>query len=171
VLWGVRAVLVVAAAVHVVTAIGLTWRAWEARPVGYARRRYVATGLGARSMPYGGLALLLFVGYHLAHLTAGYAWGLGYQHPPLDAQGRPDVYQNVVASFRVGWCAGAYLLAQLCLALHLQHGAWSVLQSLGLSHPRYNESLRSAAAAIALGACVGFAAVPVAVYFGLVPVE
>jgi succinate dehydrogenase / fumarate reductase cytochrome b subunit len=31
-----------------------------------------------------------------------------------------------------------YIFAMVCLGLHLYHGVWSMLQTLGLSHPRYN---------------------------------
>jgi succinate dehydrogenase / fumarate reductase cytochrome b subunit len=48
-----------------------------------------------------------------------------------------------VKGFQVPAAAGFYIVAQLCLGLHMWHGVWSFTQTLGLSHPRY-DSLRRA---------------------------
>jgi succinate dehydrogenase / fumarate reductase cytochrome b subunit len=119
-------------------------------------------------MVWSGPILLAYIVYHIMHLTLGVTAGLGYQHSPPDPAGMPDVFHNVVASFQKPWCAAVYVVAMLMLGLHLYHGAWSMLQSLGLSHRRYNETARSAATAIALATVGGFLAVPIGVFFGLV---
>jgi succinate dehydrogenase / fumarate reductase cytochrome b subunit len=119
-------------------------------------------------MVWSGPILAAYIVYHLAHLTLGYSAGLGYDHNALDPNGMRDVYAAVVTSFKVPWCAGLYVVAQVMLGLHLYHGAWSMFQSLGLNHRRYNETLRSAASAIALGTVIGFIAVPVGVLAGWV---
>jgi succinate dehydrogenase / fumarate reductase cytochrome b subunit len=54
------------------------------------------------------------------------------------------------------------------LTLHLRHGLWSMLNSLGLSHPRYTPALRRAAAAFAIVIFLGFISVPIGVLTGLV---
>ncbi len=167
-LWGARAGLLVAVAAHIVTAVQLTAHNKRARPVGYRVTTSAATSYAARTMIWSGPILLLYIVYHLAHLTFGYTKGIGYQHLPLDGNGLPDVYHNVVESFRVPWVTAVYVVAQLALALHLYHGAWSMFQSLGLNHKRYNEPLRSSAVALAMAVCVGFVAVPLGVLFGLV---
>ena len=46
-----------------------------------------------------------------------------------------------MSGFKVPAVAAFYIVAQLCLGLHMWHGVWSFTQTLGLSHPRY-ESLR-----------------------------
>jgi succinate dehydrogenase / fumarate reductase cytochrome b subunit len=113
-------------------------------------------------MAWSGPLLLLYIVYHIAHLTLGYTQGLGYEH------NWPDVYSHLVASFKVPWLTAIYATAQLALGLHLYHGAWSMFQSLGLTHRRYNESLRSAAVAIAVATTIGFLAVPAAINLGWV---
>jgi len=35
-----------------------------------------------------------------------------------------------------------YGVAMLALGLHLSHGFWSIFQSLGLNHPKYNTLFR-----------------------------
>jgi succinate dehydrogenase / fumarate reductase cytochrome b subunit len=56
----------------------------------------------------------------------------------------------------------------LCLGLHLRHGVWSMLQSLGLSHPRYDPLRRVAATAFAALVVAVNTAFPVAVLAGFV---
>jgi succinate dehydrogenase / fumarate reductase cytochrome b subunit len=168
-MWGTRVVLLLAVLAHIVTALQLWKLNAEARPVAYAKKKDVATSYAARTMRWSGPIILAYIVYHLAHLTFGVTNGLGYEHLPLDANGIPDVYHNVVLSFKVPWCFATYCIAQVMLALHLYHGAWSLFQSLGINHRRYNETLRSVASAIALATTAGFLAVPVGVFFDLVP--
>jgi succinate dehydrogenase / fumarate reductase cytochrome b subunit len=167
-LWGTRLLLVVAVLAHIVSAAQLTVLNKGARPRSYRKKKSRTTSYAARTMVWGGVIILLYVGYHIAHLTLGVTAGLGYEHMPLDADGLPDVYHNLVSSFRVPWCVGVYAVANIALGFHLYHGSWSLLQSLGLSHPRYNETLRSAASAVALVVTAGFLSVPIGVFFGLV---
>ena len=63
---------------------------------------------------------------------------------------------------------GSYLVAQAALCLHLYHGLWSVTQTLGLNHPKYNRLRRPIAGAIALGIFVGFIVPPVMVWVGVI---
>ena len=156
-LWLTRLALVTSAVTHVTSAF-LLWRMnRRARPVPYARTHYVATSYAARTMVVTGPIVLCYVVYHLAHFTFGFTRGLGYVHAPA------DVYTNVVTSFRLWPVAVAYTVANLGLGVHLYHGAWSLLQTLGIRHPRYHELLRSLAVAFALVVVTGFVAVPIGV--------
>ena len=81
---------------------------------------------------------------------------------------------SVLALARALWPEGSertaalYVVANTALGMHLYHGAWSILQSLGFAHPRYNDAARSTATAIALGTTIGFLAVPISVQLGVV---
>lgn len=167
-LWGTRGVLLVALGAHVVTAMQLALRNRAARPVAYKKKANVVTSYAARTMLWSGPILALYIAYHIAHLTLGVTAGLGYEHLPLDVNGLPDVYHNLVHSFQVPWCVGIYVVAQLALGMHLYHGSWSLMQSLGLSHKRYNDTVRSAASALALAVTAGFLAVPIGIFSGFV---
>jgi succinate dehydrogenase / fumarate reductase cytochrome b subunit len=167
-LWGTRFALLLAVVAHVASALQLTARNKKARPTGYKMQKSRTTSAAAKSMTYGGIAIVLYVIYHLAHFTFGVTKGLGYDHLPMDANGLPDVYFNVVTSFQVPWCAALYVVANVVLGFHLYHGAWSLFQTLGLNHRRYNETLRSAASAIAIATVAGFMAVPIGVVLGFV---
>ncbi len=166
-LWGTRVVLLLAVTAHVVTAVQLARLNQSARPRSYQVKKNATTSYAARTMLWSGPILFIYLVYHIAHLTLGYSAGLGYEHT-VDPRGMPDAFTHVVTSFKVPWCTGIYVVAMIMLGLHLYHGAWSLFQSLGLNHRRYNETLRSAASAIALATVAGFLAVPIGVFMGWV---
>ncbi len=158
-LWVVRAGLLATISLHVWAAVSLTWDNRAARPVGYRDVRRQKSTYASRTMIWSGPILVLFIVYHLLHLTTGNAHG---DFVP------GDVYHNVIAGFSVWAASAAYILAMVALGLHLYHGVWSLLQTLGLSHPRYNR-LRTAFSALLAGAVVaGNVSIPVAVLLRLV---
>jgi succinate dehydrogenase / fumarate reductase cytochrome b subunit len=158
-LWIMRVALLVAVVLHITAATQLTLMSRAARPVGYQRREVVAATYASRTMRWGGVILLLFIIYHLLHLTFG-KLGLGY------VEGDP--YHNVVAGFQVWWVAVFYIVANLALGLHLFHGLWSMFNSLGLNHPRINGWKRVFATAFAVIITLANVSFPVAVLAGVV---
>ena len=96
-------------------------------------------------------------GPHLADLTVGYA------NPDFISG---DVYNNIVTSFQFIPVAVIYIVAQVFLALHIYHGAWSLFQSLGLANPRFNEWRRWFAVAFALIILIGNTSMVLAVQVG-----
>ena len=158
VLWTLRIGLLVALALHVHAAYALTVMSRRARPVGYERRRAVQTGWAERTMRWSGVALLAFVVYHILHFTTGQA-----HHDFVGG----DVYHNMVSAFSIGWVAAIYLVAVLLLGMHLYHGLWSLFQSLGWNHPRFNRWRRVFAVAFTLLIAIGFALVPLAIVTGV----
>ncbi|RMG48389.1 MAG: succinate dehydrogenase [Acidobacteria bacterium] len=158
-LWIARLVLIAAVAVHVTTATQLTLQNLRARPAGYAYRKVVQATYAARTMRWSGVIILLFVVYHLLHLTSGTL------HPQFDAG---DVYHNVVAGFRVWWVAAVYVAANLLLGLHLFHGLWSMFQTLGCTHPKYNHWRLWFARVFAAVITLGNVSFPLAVLLGFV---
>lgn len=160
VLWILRVGLLTAFALHVHAAYALTVMNRRARPVAYqSSRDYVAADFAARTMRWTGVIVGLFVLFHLADLTWGFA------NP---AYVRGDVYHNVVVSFQRWPVALLYVLANLALGLHLYHGAWSLFQSLGVSNPRFNHWRRHFAVAFALVVTLGNVTFPTMVAAGVV---
>ena len=153
-LWLVRGGLLVALVLHVVAAIQLTQRMQTARPVDYVERDPQTSTFAARTIRWGGVLLLVFIVLHLLHLT------FGTIHPAFDAK---DVYGNLIAGFDVWWVALLYVLAMVGLGLHLYHGTWSSIRTLGLTRPSANPFRRRAAAVLAWVLYLGFAVVPIAV--------
>ncbi|MFL5509800.1 MAG: succinate dehydrogenase cytochrome b subunit [Gemmatimonadaceae bacterium] len=160
-LWLLRIVLIVAVILHVIAAVQLTRQSRAARPVAYVKREPQAATLGSRSMRWGGALLLLFIVVHILHFTTGTI-------RPAGVFSGQDVYANVVTSFRIWWVALFYVLAMLALGLHLFHGAWSSVRSIGVS-PESPEPLHHRLSlALAILIWGAFTAVPVAVFAGWV---
>jgi succinate dehydrogenase / fumarate reductase cytochrome b subunit len=157
-LWVARIVLVVSAAIHIAAAGRLTLLSRAARPVGYRKAPHLEFSYASRTMRWGGVIVLVYAVYHLLHMTFGSA------HPAFVPG---DVYHNLIAGFQAWPVVAAYTFATAMLMFHLYHGIWSGLQTLGVSHPRYERLRRGGAAATAVILFVGFMAVPAAVVFGI----
>jgi succinate dehydrogenase / fumarate reductase cytochrome b subunit len=160
VLYGVRVVLLTAVGLHIWAAYSLTRLDLASRPVSYSRFSPQISTLAARTMRWGGVLLLVFIVYHLLHLTVGSV------HPGFS---HTDVYGNVITGFRVTWVAGFYIVAMVALGAHLYHGVWSFFQTMGWNHPRYNAARRRLATALAVLVALGFIAIPAAVLGGVLP--
>lgn len=162
VLWGARSVLLVALVTHVALVLQLYTRSLAARPVPYRVKKNIATSYAGATMKYSGPALLLYILFHLAHFTfPGLSLG-DHQFSPI------DVYGNFVASFQLPWVTLLYVTANLLLGMHLYHGAYSLLQSLGLNHPRYNTRAKNGARAFAFLVTTGNVVMPLSVLFGII---
>ena len=53
---------------------------------------------------------------------------------------------DTLATFRVAPISIAYIVVMILLGFHLNHGVWSMFQSLGVSNPRYSAGLKRFAA-------------------------
>lgn len=158
-LWIARAVLLAAVGLHIWAAVALTLYNRAARPVGYRQQQADASTYASRTMKWSGPILLAFIVCHLLHFTVGTV------HPDFQ---EGDVYHNVVVGFRSVPVAVSYIVAMLLLGLHLRHGVWSMLRTLGVSHPRYERLAQAAALAIAFVVVAGNVSFPLAVLVGLV---
>jgi succinate dehydrogenase / fumarate reductase cytochrome b subunit len=155
-LWAVRIVLLAAVVVHMHAAYSLTRVNRRARPEGYGSPRdYVAASFASRTMRWTGIIVALFVVFHLLDLT----WGT--VNPSFRAG---DPYHNVVVSFQRWPVAIAYIVANLALATHLYHGAWSLFQSMGW----VVRGRRPFAIAFAVVIAAGNISFPLAVLVGVV---
>ena len=158
-IWVARATLFVAVTLHIWAAWVLSRTSWSARPVPYREVAHRESTYASRTMRWSGPILALFVVYHLLHLTIGTA------HPHFE-EGK--VYANVVAGFQVWPVSAFYIVSMLALGLHMYHGVWSMTQSLGLAHPRYDRLRRVFAAAFTGIVVAGNISIPVAVLAGIV---
>jgi succinate dehydrogenase / fumarate reductase cytochrome b subunit len=166
-LWVLRVVLVVAVVLHVTMAYQLTRRSAAARPIGYQRREAQVSTLAARTMKWGGVLLLVFIVFHILHFTTE-TFDPGHAAGMVDPHGDHDVYGNVVASFHVWWVAAFYLLAMVALGLHLFHGAWSSIRTLGYAKRSEHPLHRRAALVVAVAIWLGFSLLPVGVIAGVI---
>jgi len=160
-LWTLRIVLIVAVILHVSAAVQLTRQSRAARPIGYTRRESQVATIASRTMRWGGALLLVFIVVHILHFTTGTIRPAGVFTPK-------DVYANVVSSFRIWWVTLFYVLAMVALGLHLLHGAWSSVRSIGVSPPSPQPLHGKISVVIAILVWAAFTAVPVAVFSGIV---
>ena len=153
-----RVVLIVAVLLHVTAAYQLTMLSRAARPVGYTKRTPQVSTLASRTLRWGGVLLLVFIVFHILHFT------IGSVHPDF-VEGK--IYQNLATGFGVKWVAVFYLVAMLALGMHLYHGAWSSMRTLGLAQQKASPLKRSLPVVLAVVVTLGFAAIPLAFLLGL----
>ena len=158
-LWPARIGLLAALVLHVVASAQLAIANRWARPASYAVKRDIETNYAARTMAISGPLVLLYVIYHLAMFTF-LVTGPGYSHT--------DVYRNVVQAFRSPAISAVYIAAMLLLGLHLYHGTWSMLHTLGVSSPHYRWLRRGLAPVVAVAITAGYISIPLAVLAGVV---
>ena len=168
-LWIARLGLLAATVLHVLMAWQLTQIKRAARPVDYVRRDPQVSTLASRTMRWGGVVLLVFIVFHLLHFTTGTVFPIASRpDPQYPAFSHTDVYGNVISAFRTPWVTAFYVVAMLFLLLHLFHGAWSSVRTLGLSKPSSDPLHRRISTVIAVVVWLGFSAIPVAVLLGVI---
>jgi succinate dehydrogenase / fumarate reductase cytochrome b subunit len=162
-LWILRVVLILSLVGHLYAGLGLWARAGNARRTRYSAAR---TAMRTKWMRWGGIALLLFLVWHLLEFTI-----VKISVNP-DAQGADVVnnpYRLVVSSFQVPWLTIIYLIAMGALGLHLAHGIFSSQQTLGwTSSPAAYRRARAIGYTLAAVIAVGFIIPPLAILFGLI---
>ena len=161
-LWIARGILLVALVLHVYTVIVLAQRNHAARQQDYSQHNYSQASSPARWMMVSGFLLLLFVIFHLLQFTFGKISGAPF------VEGK--VYANLYYAFQKWFFAALYVVAMAALALHINHGVWSLFQTLGIDNPDRNRSFRLLATLSSIALFIGFASVPVLFYLGLMPV-
>jgi succinate dehydrogenase / fumarate reductase cytochrome b subunit len=161
-LWTVRSILIIAAILHIVATIQLALWNREARPIGYLRKEAINSSYASRTMYWSGPIVLAFIIFHVLQFAAGYI------HPEMRFIA-DDVYHNLVTGFRVWWVSAWYVFAICLLGLHLRHGLWSMLQSIGLAHSLHRErALKRVALVFSILIVGGYISIPISILLGLV---
>jgi len=160
-LWMIRVGLIVSLVVHVAAAVTLWRRARKARPVKYVMKKRTGATFASLMMRWGGVAILLFVIWHLLNFSIGRVNVTG---GPTD-----DPYNLLVDSFQTWWLTLIYLVAMAMLGAHLHHGIFSATQTLGLTGNARTRTLsKRVAFTLAVIIAGGFSLVPLAVLFGVI---
>lgn len=159
-LWLSRIGLLASVIIHAVCAFQLARIGSAARPIGYETREPQIATIASRTIRWLSVLLAVFIVIHLLHFTTGTLLP-GFIHL--------DPYVNLVNAFRTQWfMAVFYIVMMVVVGLHLYHGTWSAIRTLGLSRPRPNPFARPIATMVAIGLWLGFTAVPVGVLLGLI---
>ncbi len=171
ILWGFRAALLTAAALHIWAALSLARENRAAKPVNYAvagRKSRLGVTWASVTMVISGTVILGFVIFHLLHFT-GQVVDRSYQEMQTVVDGKTvhDVHRMVVAGFSKPLVSGFYILAMGLLFFHLRHGAASVFQTIGIRDRTLSKLIASASWALAVILFLGFSSIPVAVLLGV----
>jgi succinate dehydrogenase / fumarate reductase, cytochrome b subunit len=161
-IWIARVVLIAALFVHVGAYIQLWRQKRRARTVRYRSFDPQVFNWMSRTMMWGGVAILLFVVFHVLHLTTGHI-----QPDPVAGFDYHDPYANLIAGFSVWWVTGIYVIGVIALGMHLYHGLWSAMQTLGMNNSKYNLYRRPGAPVVAIVITVGYLTIPHSIMFGL----
>ncbi|MFD1246628.1 succinate dehydrogenase cytochrome b subunit [Nocardioides ginsengisoli] len=162
-LWIMRVGLLVALVVHVGSAVALARRAAKARPVKYAVKKNNGSSFSSRTMRWGGVTILIFIVWHLLNFT------IVKINPSNGDTGGENPYRLLVDTFDTPWMTVIYLLAMAALALHLHHGTFSSLQTLGFTNSATSRArARAAGWVVAIVVAGGFSLVPLSVLVGII---
>lgn len=82
------------------------------------------------------------------------------------AEGEPiaDLYSRVAEAFQNPLIIAIYVIGQVVLFFHLNHGFQSAFQTLGVNHPKYTPFIKGVGKAYSILVPLGFAAIPI-IYF------
>jgi len=134
--------------IHIFTGIILYLENLQARPARYS----VSTSEGGRSwgsrtMPYTGVIILVFIVVHLMNF-----------HFTDKSVAVADMVRKLLSRPAL---ALFYIISLLAVAVHLSHGAWSLFQSIGLNHDKYNGLLLKGALAFSILVGAVFILIPI----------
>jgi succinate dehydrogenase / fumarate reductase, cytochrome b subunit len=137
-------------AIHIYKTAQMFLANQQARPTGYARKKYAGApsrkSLASSTMIVSGLWLLVFVIVHVRQ----FKYGTEYE-----AGGVRDLYRLELENFANPLLLGFYVLSMGVVGSHLWHGFASAFQSLGADHPRWTPRLIAAGkvVAVAIAGC------------------
>lgn len=144
------------------------WRANIAArgPIKYAVNHTRSSERSARNMAWLGIILLVFIILHMYQFWFQMHFGTlpavevaAYDHPVN------NLYIPAVAAYGNIFYVLFYVICMGVVGMHLWHGFWSAFQTLGLNHRKYNPVIRVIGYAYATIVPVGFAIIPLYMYF------
>ena len=114
--------------IHIITGILLYLENLRARPARYSvNSSEGGRSWGSRTMPYTGIIIFGFIIVHLLNF-----------HFTDRSVSTADLVRELLS--RPG-LALFYIFSLFAVALHLSHGVWSLFQSIGINHEKYNQLL------------------------------
>ena len=134
--------------IHILTGVILYFENLGARPSRYSvDTSEGGRSWGSRTMPYTGLIILVFIIVHLMnfHFT---------DKSVLIA----DLVRELLSKPGLAFF---YIFSLIALALHLSHGFWSLFQSIGFNHKKYNQLLLKGALVFSILVGIIFTLIPV----------
>jgi succinate dehydrogenase / fumarate reductase cytochrome b subunit len=142
---------------HAVFAIAVTRQNHRARSVRYEQ---VHSAGGASRKTFASLSMI-FTGVILLAFLFWHIWMFRVQKSISDK----DLYTLVVEAFKNPWITATYMGVMITLGIHISHGFWSGVQSLGLYHKRATPLIYLLGVLVAIALALGFLAIPPYIYF------
>jgi succinate dehydrogenase / fumarate reductase cytochrome b subunit len=161
---------------HIVLAFYLTWQNRKARGTDRynVTKRQKGVTWQSMNMLFIGIVLMVFLAFHIYHFLIRmqiteimyYFFGvqdfLGFSYEKA-AVGS----YHVSHWFSIWWVSVIYLIGIVALWLHVTHGFWSGMQSIGLSNNKWLPRIKVISFIIATLACALFAIIPLLYLFGI----
>jgi succinate dehydrogenase / fumarate reductase cytochrome b subunit len=134
--------------IHIITGIILYLENLQARPSRYSvNSSEGGRSWGSRTMPYTGAIILVFIIVHLRNF-----------HFTDKSVPAADLVRELLSSPSLAFF---YIFSLVALALHLSHGFWSLFQSIGFNHEKYNPLLLKGALVFSILMGTVFILIPV----------
>ncbi|MCG7276280.1 succinate dehydrogenase cytochrome b subunit [Corynebacterium singulare] len=162
-LWIIRIVLLACVIAHIYGAFALTARSQAAR--GKFKRTNLMGGLDSfatKTMLVTGIVLLLFIVFHILDLT------MGVQPVAPESFVHGAVKANMIATFSRWPVTIIYVIAMLCLFLHLTHGIRLAASDLGITGAKWREVFVVLAYIVPAVVCLANIVMPLSVALGWV---
>jgi succinate dehydrogenase / fumarate reductase cytochrome b subunit len=167
IVWGGRAILVLAFGLHIWCGTVLKIENNSAKPDAYAITNLRNATFAGRYQSWTGLIIAAFLIYHLLQFTFRMTNPAISADTHIDTLGRPDVFTMVFQSFRNIGISGIYVIALAALGLHLLHGIQSSLQTEGLNNEQTLPVIVKAGTVASIILFVWYLAIPAAIVFGV----
>ncbi len=149
---------------HIVLGINIYLSKRKARAVGYKSFKTAGgqskQSISSRSMIITGVILMIFLVVHLWSFKFG-----TYYETTLDGKPVRDLARLLTEKFQSPWYTFGYVGIVLLLSLHLRHGVWSALQSLGAMTPRLTPLIYTIGILLGLLIATGFFVLPLWIFF------
>lgn len=152
---------------HVVSAFQVVAEKKRARPDGYevtaSKKGPSKMTVASKSMIYTGIILLIFIPAHIWMFK--FNAGNAFDYVDIHGKDMKDLFQVVANAFSNPFVAFGYAAVMLLLGLHLRHGFWSSLQSLGAMSPKLSPLIYTVGLIFAILVAGGFLILPLYMYF------
>lgn len=163
-LWAIEFGLMLVFILHAIIGTSIYLKKKKARAVGYTV--YNSAGnpsyqsSSSKSMMVTGSIILIFTIIHVLTFKFGPGIKEGYVTVVNGVEMR-DLYKLVVEKFQNPLYVGLYVAVMVLLGLHLRHGVWSSIQSLGALNRRYRPAVYTVGLVFAFFIAIGFLVLPI----------
>jgi succinate dehydrogenase / fumarate reductase, cytochrome b subunit len=160
----IEPVLALGFVIHIIWSLIITWKNWIARPVKYKKQDSAETSSwSSRNMLILGSLILVFLTIHIINFYVK----IRFTGSSLLDEGIPagSEMENTYALVKMLFTGSLlycllYIAGAILLGLHVTHGFWSALQTIGFNNRNWICRLQWIARVYAILVAVGFSVIP-----------